>query len=160
MTKPDLEELKRLLERGTPGPWCVYSEPDVGLSPSIFAGSPMVWGFTPIEPMSYIDMDLIVTLRNAAPSLLAENERLKDERDAAHHDIDRLRATGNELVEENERLKAESVALKATLERSEQVLWQLLDDMGDDGLSVCEQAKTEAVEALAVVRIALGGSND
>ena len=132
MTKPDLEELKRLLERGTPGPWCVYSEPDVGLSPSIFAGSPMVWGFTPIEPMSYIDMDLIVTLRNAAPSLLAENERLK----------------------------AESVALKATLERSEQVLWQLLDDMGDDGLSVCEQAKTEAVEALAVVRIALGGSND
>lgn len=78
MTNPKdvAARLRELLAHKTPGPWMVYSEPDVGLPPSLFAGKPMETGFGPIEPLSGVDLDLIVEAINALPALLDQNERM------------------------------------------------------------------------------------
>lgn len=64
------DELERLAEQATPAPWMCYGEPEVGLPPSLFAGTPMQSGFAPIEPLQGIDIDLIAKLRNNLPSIL------------------------------------------------------------------------------------------
>lgn len=82
MTDIDAETLRGLHEAATPGPWQGYSEPDVGLTYSLFSGIPMKSGFGPVEPLSAVEIDLIAYLRNAVPSILAlldENARLKAE---------------------------------------------------------------------------------
>lgn len=81
MTPELIATLKSLAEKATPGPWCGYSEPDVGLPYGLFAGIVGQSGFMQMEPLIPIDIDLIVTLRNALPSIIAmaeENERLRE----------------------------------------------------------------------------------
>ena len=48
-------------------------------------------------------------------------------------------------------LEAELVWLREAVERKDAALEQLLDDMGEDGLCVCQQAKDEARAALATL---------
>ena len=60
----DVEKLRALLADVTPD-WCVYSEPEVGLEPGLFSGSPMREGFGPIEPLQGHDL----TLASLAPAL-------------------------------------------------------------------------------------------
>lgn len=58
------EQLEELLGKVTPD-WCVYSEPEVGLEPSLFAGRVGEVGFGPIEPLQGYDL----MLASIAPSL-------------------------------------------------------------------------------------------
>lgn len=71
MTQPDLARLAGLVERATKGPWVVYSESEVGLPPSLFAGRVMLEGFGPIEPLTGYDLELVVAMHEALPALLA-----------------------------------------------------------------------------------------
>lgn len=77
--KPDLDELARLLEKATPGPW--YWD---GFSVSDYDGeSPfpmnMEWCSNLDGADDESDGQLMVALRNAAPSLIAEVEALRGE---------------------------------------------------------------------------------
>lgn len=65
------EELERLAALATPGPWCGYSEPDVGLPYGLFAGIVEQSGFIQMEPLTPLDIDLIVALRNNLPTIIA-----------------------------------------------------------------------------------------
>lgn len=58
------EQLRDVSAKATGGEWCIYSEPDVGLPPSLFAGSrgPTYPGFAPLEPLSYADMHFIALM--------------------------------------------------------------------------------------------------
>lgn len=67
----DRNELERLLAAATEGPWRGYSEPDVGLPYSLFAGEVMQAGFVPLEPLTAVDIDLICFLRNNAQHYLS-----------------------------------------------------------------------------------------
>jgi hypothetical protein len=69
--KPDLAELRALLERATPGPW--EKGPDAGLWAG---GEPLadldIYDPAPFSPQQcHANADLIVWLRNNAASLLA-----------------------------------------------------------------------------------------
>lgn len=80
----DIERLRELLAKATPEPWETHP------------GGSMVWdGSKLIIPVVYLsDGALIVELRNQAPALLDELERLKTERDALQ---ERLDAAAGEL---------------------------------------------------------------
>ena len=62
--------------RATAGNWMPYSEPEVGMPCGLFAGSPMVSGFMPIEPLSPDDIEFISQLVNAyrAGRLIVKDE--------------------------------------------------------------------------------------
>ncbi len=77
-SRPDLEGLRKLDAAATPAPWCVYSEPEVGLPPSLFSGTVMESGFGPIEPLTGYDLDLVAAMRSQLPSLIAHVERLEE----------------------------------------------------------------------------------
>jgi hypothetical protein len=74
----DLDALKAVLAKATPGEWEIYGEPEVGLPPSLFSCViENKWpSLTPLEPLCRDDLAAIVTLHNAAPALIAEHERL------------------------------------------------------------------------------------
>lgn len=65
-----IERILQLMARATPAPWVAYSEPDVGLQTSLFAGTPMQSDFGPMEPLSPIDVELIAAMREWMPRLL------------------------------------------------------------------------------------------
>jgi len=74
-----------------------------------------------------------------------------------------LRMTGMRHVDRETRERLDDVAnelqsLRSALEVAEEALDQLLDDMGADGLCVCQQAKDEAIAARNVARAALNGT--
>ena len=80
MTPERLAEIKARCERASAGSWEIYSEPDVGLPPSLFrwwreAGNPVPYR-EPIEPMSRMDMIFIAHARQDIPDLLARVEEL------------------------------------------------------------------------------------
>lgn len=65
--RPHAEEVARLRafsDWATPGPWVAYSEPDVGLPLSLFAGTIGQPGFQPIEPLSSIDVEFVAAAVN------------------------------------------------------------------------------------------------
>ena len=65
-----IERLEELSAKATPGPWMGYSEPEVGLPYGLFAGRPMETGFLQMEPLTPLDIDLIVALRNNLPAFI------------------------------------------------------------------------------------------
>ena len=65
------EALERLAALATPGPWCGYSEPEVGLPYGLFAGIIGQSAFMQMEPLCAYDIDLIVALRNNLPTIIA-----------------------------------------------------------------------------------------
>lgn len=83
-TRPDVPELRRLLDAATEGPWFVVGPPwlDSGMVPYVVAGSPdphagrfvcdldNMAGEAPTNP--HDNAALIAALRNAAPWLLAQ----------------------------------------------------------------------------------------
>jgi chromosome segregation ATPase len=96
----DTKELRRLLERATPGPW--YEDGD-----EIRSDSEM--GRMPYVPTNRA---LIVAMRNALPGLLDEVERLRDEAGGwleAQDEIEQARddaeIAADDLRAENERLR-------------------------------------------------------
>ncbi|MDQ3023028.1 MAG: hypothetical protein M3R04_01390 [bacterium] len=60
------------------------------------------------------------------------------------------------IADRNARIEA----LAAEVVRLREALEQLLDDMGEDGLCVCEQAKDEARQALAASQTVTEGQSD
>lgn len=64
------EQLEELLGKVTPD-WCVYSELDVGLMPSLFAGQIGVTGFGPLEPLQGYDLMLAALAPSLARRVLA-----------------------------------------------------------------------------------------
>ena len=87
-THPDIptDDLERLAAQITPD-WCIYSELDVGLPPTLFAGIPGESGFGPIEPLLGHDL----TLASIAPALLREliARRKADEWQPTHRHVKR-----------------------------------------------------------------------
>jgi hypothetical protein len=96
MTTPDYTELRALLERATPGPWDVWRERtdtrDEAVAELVtqveatepFAGAVFLLNangkcpaLTGCGPTSEANAALIVALRNQAPTLLSENEALR-----------------------------------------------------------------------------------
>lgn len=77
----DTEELRRLLEAATPGPWDTNS----GF---------VVWDQSQDKAVADVpssaDGKLIVALRNAAPELLSEIDKLRAEVEGLRHDRDAL----------------------------------------------------------------------
>jgi hypothetical protein len=51
--------------------WCVYSEPDVGLPPSLFSGQVGKMEFGPIEPLQGYDLLLAEASVNFVRTLLS-----------------------------------------------------------------------------------------
>jgi len=98
------ETLQRLHEAATPGPWTGYSEPEVGLPYSLFAGTPMVSGFGPVEPMMAADIDLVALLRNSVPAIL----KLLDENAAMREALAELEAAASTVVEAIDSYNAEN----------------------------------------------------
>ena len=86
----DLDRLQALHEAATPGPWArrgdvsIEADPDgfteVLIPGAVRCGSYCLGGSSDIEVES-ADLDLIVAMRNALPSLLAEVRALRAERD-------------------------------------------------------------------------------
>ncbi len=107
-SRPDLEGLRKLDTAATPAPWCVYSEPEVGLPPSLFSGTVMESGFGPIEPLTGYDLDLVATMRNALPSLIAHVERLESLARSNAETFDQFAAA---LREHDPRLFAQEIAV-------------------------------------------------
>lgn len=64
-------ELAAIAPRATSAPWTGYSEPEVNLPYSLFAGRVGETGFHELYPMNGNDVDLIVALRNNLPTILA-----------------------------------------------------------------------------------------
>jgi len=54
--------------------------------------------------------------------------------------------------------KTEVSSLREREARLVEALWQLLDDMGDDGLCVCQDAKDQAIAAFASTPKSEGGA--
>jgi len=77
MSGLDLARLEKLFAQATPD-WRVYSEPEVGLWPALFAGTPMVSGFGPIEPLQGADLELAAAMYSALPHLIARITALED----------------------------------------------------------------------------------
>jgi hypothetical protein len=69
---PAQTALDAMMEGVTAGPWCVYSEPEVGLPASLFAGKIMDGTFHPLEPLTASDMAFIAAARELVPALAAE----------------------------------------------------------------------------------------
>ena len=65
--KIDVAALRELVAKATPGPWMVYSEPEVGLPPSLFYGKPLE-GCGPLEPLQGYDLELVVAAVNVLPA--------------------------------------------------------------------------------------------
>jgi hypothetical protein len=75
------DKIDALAERATPGPWVAYGEPEVGLPPTLFAGTPGETGFDMVEPLQGYDLALIVELVNARETLtraLRDAERMRE----------------------------------------------------------------------------------
>ena len=64
------EAVKALLDGATPD-WCIYSEPEVGLPPGLFAGKIGQSGFGPIEPLQGHDLNLAAAAPDLARMYLA-----------------------------------------------------------------------------------------
>lgn len=93
----DLEaRLRDFLTRATPD-WVIYSEPDVGLPPSLFAGTPGQTGFRPLEPLEGYDLNLAVEAVNAVPSLLDTLASQRAEITQLHDKLARTREELNAL---------------------------------------------------------------
>lgn len=58
------------LEGVTPGPWIVYSEPEVGMPRTLFSGTPGQSAFQMIEPLIGRDLDFIAASRQLVPDLI------------------------------------------------------------------------------------------
>lgn len=109
----DIARLRELLAKATPGPWKSLDDPD---------GLHQLWtdrSFTLdqliarscFKPASKQNTDLIAALRNEAPALLDELERLRHQlkkpRSCDTDEINQLKAERDKLREEVERLDGE-----------------------------------------------------
>ena len=82
-TQAQIEELKRLLEEATPGPWEMSTTAIEGFESRVESRGNTLAAFSDIEENQYHNAMLSCTLRNLAPSLLADLEKLQKERDEA-----------------------------------------------------------------------------
>ncbi len=73
MTALTREQVEAMLAGATPD-WLIYSEPEVGLPPSLFAGKIME-GVNPIEPLIGADLTLAASAPDLATALLAAWDR-------------------------------------------------------------------------------------
>ena len=76
-----MTDLEKLLAEVTPD-WCVYGEPEVGLPPSLFAGTPVEEGFGPIEPLQGYDLILAAMAPALARKVIAAERVFADLQDA------------------------------------------------------------------------------
>lgn len=70
MTAEQLEELQYLLKNALPD-WCVYSEPEVGLNPGLFSGTPGTPDFQPVEPLMFHELHLAALAPSLARRVIA-----------------------------------------------------------------------------------------
>lgn len=100
MTDQTAARLGELLAKASTH-WQVYSEPDVGLPPSLFgnAKGPIEEGFGPIEPLSGCDLELAALMYQSLPALLSERAEMKAE-------IARLRGAVTVIATKNVDAKA------------------------------------------------------
>jgi hypothetical protein len=70
------------------GPWCVYSEPEVGLEPSIFSGVPGKIGFEPIDHYDFAFMRFAVDARTLVPAMADRIEVLEAKLAKAVEELD------------------------------------------------------------------------
>jgi hypothetical protein len=180
MTGLDLERLAGLLEKAT-ADWCVYGEPEVGLPPSLFAGTPGQSGFGPLEPLQGYDLLLAVEAVQAIPLLIervreleatvrrvqsaaktimhAEGEELASLREKSRGDWVATKTLDSER-EANARLTAELEAAEARVKVLEDALrliekgdtWVFDDDLQDD-----VQVSMDMEEAQSIATVALLG---
>lgn len=85
---PDLDELERLAKAATPGPWEVYSEPDVGMPSTLMAlrpsGDRVIKFFRdPLEPLSREDLDFAAAANPATMLALIARIRELEAREAS-----------------------------------------------------------------------------
>ena len=86
------ERFIQFSNRATPAPWTAYCESDVGMPLTLFSGTPGQSGFTPLEPLSPADIDLIALLRNESSTMLAdlvaERDRMREALEAIDYHKD------------------------------------------------------------------------
>ena len=126
------EQAAKLLEGTTPD-WTVYSEPEVGLPPSLFAGAPGREGFAPLEPLQGRDLNLAQAAPDLAAALIASEaaRKLAEER-LAEVDRERANTMKEEIINENNdslRTKLNDLYNAAIMTNNLQVASQVLSTL-------------------------------
>lgn len=105
ITPEKIAELRALLGKATPGPWCVFVDGDyASVIPSLREGDICVMG---MDNRNAENADLIAALRSAAPALLDEIEWLRNACDNVCRVKDSVVRDCAMHVEINDALRAE-----------------------------------------------------
>ena len=157
MSNVDVQKLRRLLANATVSPWRHETKEQLGENEAVLGElhrvvcdfytdeTPGVCGDYSHDGDWFLtddDADLIAELRNEAPAMLDEIERLR----AENH---KLFGAGVDLASEIERLRAENERMRASLDGSKKLAIAAVDGTECDGVDYhsrfCRRCSAQAV---------------